>query len=103
MPSVTGFIKSVSGTKFVAVFLIDGLNYNFPGNFNPSVQTFESDNATLTYDNTNELTSTREFEGQIGTTSVKITLANGPTIEGTLNMPISPASTVSGTGVWTEN
>ena len=103
MPTVSGFIKTTSGTKFTAVFVIDGLSYNFPGNFNPSIQSFEAANVTLTYGSTNDLTSTREFSGQVGPSNIKVTLANGTIIEGPLNMPISPASTISGSGVWTQN
>lgn len=104
MPTAPGFVKATSsGTKFVASFIIDDILYNYAGSVNPSVQNFSCNNATLTYTSLGQLTTTRTYEGKIGTSTIKLTLANGPVIEGPLDMPIAPASTVSGNAVWTQN
>ncbi|THH21464.1 hypothetical protein EW146_g107 [Bondarzewia mesenterica] len=104
MHTASGFIRSASsGTKFTASFTIDDLLYTFAGSLSPSVQSFESNNATLEYNSVGQLTTTRTFEGKIGTKAINISLGNGPKIEGPLDMPISPASTIDGSGTWTQN
>ncbi|PWI64477.1 hypothetical protein PCL_09632 [Purpureocillium lilacinum] len=95
MPTASGFIKSVpGGNKFTACFVIDGIQYHFSGNFNPSVQGFISNEATLDYSTEGQLTTQRDFDGKIGTHDVRFVIANGPTISGRLNMPINPDSRV---------
>ncbi|KAF8154464.1 hypothetical protein B0H34DRAFT_716572 [Crassisporium funariophilum] len=103
MPSAEGFIKSTAGGRFACTFLIDDLMYNFSGSFASSVPAFTSNTATLAYTTLNQLVSTRSFDGRVGPNNIKLTLANGPVIDGVLDMPISPGSTVSGSGVWTGN
>ncbi|RYP76679.1 hypothetical protein DL771_001601 [Monosporascus sp. 5C6A] len=104
MPTANGFIKSVAGgNKFTATFVIDDIQYHFSGNFNPAVQEFTSNEATLTYDSVGQMTTQRDFEGKIGTETITLTVKNGPTINGPLNLPINPASRVSGSGTWAQN
>jgi len=103
MPTAEGYIKSNSGGRFVATFSIDGASFNFSGAFSSSVPPFTCNEATLTYTATNQLASTRNFDGRLGPNGVKFTLANGPVITGNLDMPINPGSTLSGSGVWSEN
>ncbi|KAM0229744.1 hypothetical protein ACHAPO_009818 [Fusarium lateritium] len=104
MPSAQGFIKSVAGgNKFMSVFIIDDTQYHFSGQFNPAVQQFESHSATLEYDSLDQLTSYRDLDGKVGTQDVSINLANGARISGNLNIPLSPASRVSGSGIWAQN
>lgn len=104
MPTATGFIRSAaSGTKFTASFTIDDILYTYAGSLTPSVQSFESNNATLDYSSVGALTATRAFDGKVGSKTVTLSVANGPKITGDLDMPISPASTVSGNGSWTQN
>ncbi|KAL2213186.1 hypothetical protein CC79DRAFT_1327054 [Sarocladium strictum] len=104
MPSASGFIKGIAGgSKFTATFLIDDIQYHFSGHLSPAVQQFQSNEATLEYTSLGQLVSTRDFEGKVGTQDVIFNAANGPKISGPLNMPISPASRVSGTGVWSQN
>jgi hypothetical protein len=100
MSTARGFIRSTSSTKFTATFLIDDIQYTYTGTIANSVQTFSSTNATLTYSSTEQLTSLRAFSGKVGTQDVTFTAANGPKISGPLDMPISPASNVSGSGTW---
>ena len=104
MPTASGFIRSAaSGTKFTASFNIDDILYTFAGSLTPSVQSFDCNNATLEYSSVAALTATRAFDGKFGTKDVRVSVANGPKITGPLDMPISPASTVSGNGSWTQN
>ncbi|KAM3480916.1 hypothetical protein MY8738_004767 [Beauveria namnaoensis] len=104
MSTASGFIKGVAGgNKFTSTFVIDDIQYHFSGSFNPSVQEFTSNEATLKYENLGQLTAQRAFDGKIGTETISLTVKNGPTIEGPLNLPIHPASRVAGNGHWTQN
>ncbi|KAF8969703.1 hypothetical protein BDZ97DRAFT_1695498 [Flammula alnicola] len=103
MPEAEGFIQSTAGGRFAATFMIDELMYNFSGSFASSVPAFTCNTATITYSGLKQLNSTRSFEGRVGPSKVTLNLANGPVINGVLDMPLSPGSTVSGSGVWTQN
>ncbi|KAF8962443.1 hypothetical protein BDZ97DRAFT_1662864 [Flammula alnicola] len=103
MPSADGFIKSTAGGRFAATFVIDDLMYNFSGSFASSVPAFSCNTASLSYNAVRQLNSTRSFDGRVGPTTVELRVANGPIITGVLDMPLSPGSTVSGSGVWTQN
>jgi hypothetical protein len=103
MPSADGFIKSTAGGRFAATFVIDEIMFNFSGSFASSVPAFTCNTATLEYPNLKAISSTRSFEGRVGPSKVSLNLANGPKINGVLDMPLSPGSTVSGSGVWTQN
>ncbi|PPR00854.1 hypothetical protein CVT26_012489 [Gymnopilus dilepis] len=101
--TVDGFIDCKNGTRFTASFTVDGINYNYTGSLGNSVPPFKCFEARLKFDETRQLTSTRLFEGIIGPTDLKITLANKVEISGTLNMPINPGASVSGSGSWLQN
>ncbi|KAI1498193.1 hypothetical protein F5X99DRAFT_340329 [Biscogniauxia marginata] len=104
MPSASGFIKGVAGgNKFTSTFVIDDIQYHFSGNFNPAVQEFTCNEATLEYTTLGQLTTQRDWDGKIGTEDISLTIKNGPKISGPLNLPINPASRVSGTGTWAQN
>lgn len=103
MPSAQGFVKGFAGNKFIATFVIDDIQYHFSGSLNPAVQDFQSNEATLEYSSQGQLVSTRDFDGKVGTQDLTLNAANGPKISGPLNMPISPASRVSGSGTWSQN
>ena len=103
MPTAEGFIKSSSGSRFVATFTVEGLSYNFVGASSSGGPPFTCNEATLTYTAMKQLSATRLFDGRLGPTGVTITLANGPIITGTLDMPINPGSSLSGSGVWSQN
>jgi hypothetical protein len=103
MPTAVGFVKAISGTKAMASFIIDDIQYTFSCNIDPNVQPFQSYNAVLTYSDMRDLTAARDWNGQVGSSKVKMNISNGPSIEGSLDMPVSPASVVVGTGVWTQN
>ncbi|KAI0862691.1 hypothetical protein F4860DRAFT_471472 [Xylaria cubensis] len=104
MPSAKGFIKEVAGgNKFTSTFVIDDIQYHFSGNFNPAVQPFTCEVATLEYAQLGDLTAQRDFDGKVGTETISINIKNGPTINGKLDLPITPASRVSGDGTWAQN
>ncbi|KAL4252793.1 hypothetical protein ABKN59_005392 [Abortiporus biennis] len=104
MPTAKGSFHRESANRFIAVFVVDGIQVSYSATVSPSMQPFTSNNATLTYDDVDDLTSTRGYEGRIGTDDFKLTIKNGPTIEGQLNVPgISPAATVNGSGAWESN
>jgi len=103
MPTAEGFIKSSSGGRFVATFTVEGLSYNFVGASSSGAPPFTCNEATLTYTAMKQLSATRIFDGKLGPNTVSITLANGPVISGTLDMPINPGSSLSGSGVWSQN
>jgi hypothetical protein len=101
MPTANGTLTRVSANRIIAVFIVDDIQQTFNAAISPALQPFTSNQATLTYNSEGDLTSTRHFSGVIGTTTFKLTLDNGPIIEGALNIPgVSPASTVDGSGAW---
>ncbi|TQV91625.1 hypothetical protein IF1G_09691 [Cordyceps javanica] len=104
MPTARGFVRGIAGSnKFTSTFIIEDVQYHFSGNFNPAVQEFSCNGAILTYDNVGQLTTQRPFSGKVGTEEITLTVNNGPRIEGPLDLPLSPASNVSGHGTWTQN
>ncbi|CAI6100973.1 unnamed protein product [Clonostachys chloroleuca] len=99
-----GFIKGIAGgNKFTATFVIDDIQYHFSGSFDPAVQEFQSNEATLEYSSASQLTTKRDFDGKVGTQDVTITIANGSTIKGPLNLPFNPAFRISGSRTWAQN
>jgi hypothetical protein len=103
MPTAQGYVKSKSGTRVIGNFIIDDFGYTFSGNVNPAVQPFESDNALLTYNSVGQLVASRSWNGQVGPDKVKLHIANGPSIEGQLEMPVSSARAVEGSVTWIHN
>ncbi|KAI3536399.1 hypothetical protein CTAM01_02606 [Colletotrichum tamarilloi] len=104
MPSARGYIKGVAGgSKFTSTFLIDDVQYHFSGTISPAVPDFTSNEATLEYESLGSLTSNRDFDGTVGTQSITLEVANGTKLTGQFDRPISPASSVSGTGTWSQN
>jgi hypothetical protein len=97
-----GFLRSTCGTKFTGSFTTKGkAQYLVAGNFSSSVPAFKSCVATLTYLNEESLLGTRAIEGTIGCDTLHIKFSNGNVIEGVLNVPICPASSVCGSGLLT--
>lgn len=104
MSTARGTLFRNSPNRITAVFVIDEIQRTFTATVSPAVQPFTSNSATLTYTDPELLTSTRSYSGRIGVNTYELTLANGPTITGDLNVPgISPASTVNGSGAWEQN
>ncbi|GAP87366.1 hypothetical protein SAMD00023353_2700450 [Rosellinia necatrix] len=87
---------------FTAIFTIDGVRYSFTGDLDSAMEYFSSFEATVHYTSAVQLTNQRGFDGKIGTRSISFGFRNGPTINGGLDEPISPAMTVSGSGAWSK-
>ena len=103
MSSSIGSIKSTSAYGFSATFTIEDTVFTFSGSLQTSVPAFICNSATLEYNDVQQVTFTRSFEGRVGPTTVSISMTNGPTITGTLDAPISgPGAAFCGTGVWIE-
>ncbi|KAF5694015.1 hypothetical protein FDENT_1319 [Fusarium denticulatum] len=103
MSSAQGSIQSTQPGKFTATFNIDGSLYLFSGNVNPPTQPFESQAATLEYSSVESLEGSQQFTGIIGSRDeASFTFNDGTVIKGPLDIPVNPASHVSGTGIWAQ-
>lgn len=102
MPTAKGTLKSLNGSKFVAIYIIDEIQYIYSGNITPNVGAFTVNKATLTYDDKDQLTGTRSYTGQVGITKVTFDIRNGPVAAGSLpdDGHVDPASSVVGAGSW---
>ena len=98
-----GTFERLSSNRVIAIFIVNGIRKTFSATVSPAMQPFKSLKATLTYGNEDDLTATRSYGGKIGPDTFKLFLDNGLIIEGTLAVPIDPASTVSGIGPWESN
>ncbi|GAW15234.1 hypothetical protein ANO14919_046430 [Xylariales sp. No.14919] len=104
MPTAKGSVIRPSAARLTFVFVIEGIQYNFNATVSPAIQPFTSNTLTLTYAGVDDLTSTRDYSGRIGTSDLKLTWNNGPEVTGGINQPgISPANTVTGSGAWEVN
>ncbi|QGI68324.1 hypothetical protein CEK26_012286 [Fusarium fujikuroi] len=97
MSSAQGFIKSSQPGRFTATFSIDA------GTISPPTAPFESNFATLQYSSLESLEGSQQITGIIGSRDeVSLTFDDGTSIKGPLNLPVSPASRVEGTGYWSQ-
>ncbi|KAH7099313.1 hypothetical protein BKA62DRAFT_641211 [Auriculariales sp. MPI-PUGE-AT-0066] len=104
MPTAHGFVRSVAdGAKFTSTFIIDDIQFHYSGNLNPPVQDFSCFNATIMYTDVVQLTAQHPFDGKVGPMDIEFRLANGPEIKGPLDVPMHPATRISGLGVWAQS
>ncbi|KAK4106641.1 hypothetical protein N658DRAFT_491275 [Parathielavia hyrcaniae] len=105
MPTAQGTLVRNSDNRFTAEFATDdGLQTTFSATVSPAIHPFTTNSVTLTYDDAEQLTSTRSYTGRIGIDKFVLAFANGPIISGGLNVPgVYPAETVAGTGAWEQN
>ena len=80
--------------------MVNGSLYNFSRDVGSNVPVNSCNNARLTYEDKGDLTARRFFWGTVGD-NITITIENGVTINGKLDMPIHPPSSVGGSGIWT--
>jgi hypothetical protein len=78
MPTAFGTIMSTNGSKFVAIFIIDEIQYIYAGTLGRNTGPFTVNRATLTFNSTNQLSATRSFTGQVGISRVSFKIDNGP-------------------------
>lgn len=103
MSSAQGFIKSSQPGRFNATFSVDGGLYHFSGTISPPTAPFESNSATLQYNSLESLEGSQQITGIIGSRNeVSLTFDDGTSIKGPLDLPVSPASRVEGTGYWSQ-
>lgn len=103
MPTAPGILTLIGSNRMTLTFIIDDVQFTFMGNINPAMPPFNANQVTLTYNRVDELSSTVSFEGQIGPNNFKLNLENGVTAKGDLDFPVSPASRISGSGMWSQN
>jgi hypothetical protein len=99
----TGFLRGadMSGSRFLGTFMVKGAHYLVAGSFASSVPPFKSSAATLKYHKEEHLSGTNALQGVIGPDNFTLEFSNGNKIEGKLDYPISPASSVCGAGFFT--
>ncbi|KAF5330946.1 hypothetical protein D9619_005176 [Psilocybe cf. subviscida] len=100
----TGFIRSsTSGARFLGNFSVNDQSYTLAGSFASSVPPFRSSTATLRFDTAESLSGTKELDGVIGSARIKLSIGDNIVIEGQLDIPIHPASSVVGAAFFTQS
>lgn len=94
-----GTVVANQQNRFEAKFTVDGSTRTFTATNNPPVPKFKVDNATLAYNDEDELTGTDNYYGTVGT-NFEITLNKGPTITGKLVDATVPTISINGGGPW---
>ncbi|CAG7564249.1 unnamed protein product [Fusarium equiseti] len=104
MPSAQGTAFQNSPAKITLVFDVEGRQVTFSADLGISIQPFSVNTTTVTYNDVDDLTSTRSFTGQIGPGHIKLNFDNGTSVTGSLNPPgVSPVSMVAGSGTWQQD
>ena len=96
----SGFIRSRSKNEFTSGFVIDGALFQFEGVFEPAVKGFSCCNARLRYADVGQLDANQVWAGTIGRESITMSIKNGATVSGLLDMPVFPSKMVNGSGAW---
>ncbi|RAQ55901.1 hypothetical protein COH20_006948 [Aspergillus flavus] len=108
MPTAQGEIKG-DFNQFEGHWVVDGNSVQLRGNFSQSVEQFQSINATLEYDSTEDLVGpclidTAETPSHVGNTDVALSLVRQDgrkvKITGSLSFPIPGRFTLTGQGFW---
>jgi hypothetical protein len=90
--------------NFVATFKINNTTHSFVGTILPKPQAFQLANATLTYNNLNELAGRRSVTGTLGQNSITLNIGTGSyqvVITGDLTAALDDRTPVTGNiGVW---
>jgi hypothetical protein len=100
----TGFLRGAtdSGSRFLGSFVVKGAHYLVAGSFASGVQPFKSSAATLKFQRDEQLSGTNAVEGVIGPDNFTLVFSNGSKVEGKLDYPIHPPSSVCGSGFFTK-
>ncbi|KAB8203102.1 hypothetical protein BDV34DRAFT_199832 [Aspergillus parasiticus] len=108
MPTAQGVING-SFNNFDGHWIVDGYIVQFRGNFSQSVEQFQSGTATLEYDTIEDLVGTYVIDtaqtpSYVGNTDVVLSFTNQAgkkvKITGSLSIPISQRSLLTGQGAW---
>ncbi|KAI0340561.1 hypothetical protein BDW22DRAFT_1346794 [Trametopsis cervina] len=101
MTSLDGSIASVN-SKVTATFFRDGKPVTYLAVVNVSIPDFQA-SAKLNYTEQSQLIGTQTFHGQLGPNTVELTTASGATMSGPLVLPVIPAISLGGSGIWTKS
>ena len=105
MPTkLSGILKTdgsgASSNDFASLFTDStGINHRFTFNALPDQPKFTA-KIELTFDTEAQLTGTRFISGTVGKSKVNLTLGNGPSITGALEVSIGEESSINGNGQW---
>ncbi|RBR06153.1 uncharacterized protein FIESC28_11168 [Fusarium coffeatum] len=101
MPEAPGTAIQKTHNEFTLMFVVDDQPVSFTGRLSPSIQPFSTRVATLTYNDLDDLKSTRSFNGKIGPMTFELNFDNGTSAKGDLHAPgVQSAEMVSGSGQW---
>ncbi|GAQ36144.1 hypothetical protein AtubIFM54640_005066 [Aspergillus tubingensis] len=103
MPTSYGTLQWVAPNRANAKFDIDGVDTTCAMTINGAVPNFGSSEATLNFQDTDQLSGTRSFDGHIGRGDFETDFDNAPKIQGDLSMPIDQYITVMGNAIWTRS
>ncbi|GLA74834.1 hypothetical protein AtubIFM55763_006080 [Aspergillus tubingensis] len=103
MPTSYGTLQWVAPNRANAEFNIDGVDTRCALTINAAVPNFGSSEATLDFQNTDQLSGTRSFDGHFGRADFETDFENAPKIQGNLDMPIAQNITVNGNAIWTQS
>lgn len=98
----TGWLRATSGARFMGRFMVNDAQYLVAGSLASSVPTFKSSAAILSYGTEGHLTGTKTLDGTIGQENVLLKFSDGIQIEGKLDSPIYPGSSVCGAAFFTQ-
>ncbi|EKM51163.1 uncharacterized protein PHACADRAFT_263163 [Phanerochaete carnosa HHB-10118-sp] len=91
-----------TGNSWKGTFTVDDVEYLFSATMNPNVSAFTISDAKLHYNDTEDLTgSSVDYYGTVGK-ELNVTLENGVTITGSLEVgtAVYPETNIVGSGTW---
>ncbi|PPQ71405.1 hypothetical protein CVT26_011120 [Gymnopilus dilepis] len=97
-----GWLRATSGARFMGRFIVNDSQYVVAGSLANSVPSFRSSALKLTCESEGHLSGTKTLDGVIGQENILLKFDNGIKIEGKLDSPIYPASTVCGAAFFTQ-
>lgn len=104
MPTAPGVCISNNSNRVTVMFVADGTQYCYSATVSPTLEPFTSDEALITYEKLDDISSMNEFKGEIGPEGFALKVNNGPKIEGSLKAPrATSVRTVDGHGMWEQS
>ncbi|RGP74106.1 hypothetical protein FSPOR_1801 [Fusarium sporotrichioides] len=100
MSVAQGHVIGDNSNRITLRFGISGVEYDLTAQTSPPHPPFRANNATLTYNGTDQLHSSASFNGRIGPDIFEFNFDNGVVARGHLDTPVVPAQMIQGTGVW---
>lgn len=103
MPTYNGTLQWLAPNRANATFDIDGVDTTCALTINAAVPNFGSSDATLDFQDKDQLSGTRGFDGHIGRGDFETDFDNAPKIQGNLYSPIDQYIAVNGYAMWTRS